>query len=105
MPIEPPMSSRRIARAAAQARHLRQLGGNQPAVDIDHGHRRRWLDPKLAALEADDAGSRLVQEIVPAADGAERGASASERRRGCGAASVRRASARFQARCRRAPRA
>ena len=68
IPIDPPMSSRRIARAAAQRRHLRQLVGHQPAVDVDHGHRRGRLDPEFAAVEADDAAARLLEQIVPAVD-------------------------------------
>ena len=66
MPIEPPMSSRRIARAASRRASDRELVGRKIAVDIDQGHRRRRRDPKLAAGEADDAASRFVEQVVPA---------------------------------------
>ena len=47
-------------------RRTASSSGGKQAVDVDQGHRRRAGDPQLAAGEADDAGSRFVDQIVPA---------------------------------------
>ena len=66
IPIDPPMSSRRIARAASAAPAHASSSAWQEPIDVDQGHRRRRRNAQLAAGECDRSRcAPASMQIVP----------------------------------------